>query len=269
MRRLFPRVLLPLLMLVQMPAAFAGGDDSENPEAERTDEAGRLDSVRVDDGRDSAAATLVVGNSADRDAAADLSARLEALDAFHARFEQQLMDARGGLLRTSRGQLWARRPDRFRWEISEPFPEVLIGDGETLWLWDPDLEQVTIRPFDERLQGTPARLLSGDAADLVADFAVERLPAEGERTRFRLRPREEDSLFESLEMLFEGREPRALVIHDGLGQRTRVWFETIDLDPEPDPDRFRFDIPEGADVLREEAAEAPGSGGAEDDAGDG
>jgi outer membrane lipoprotein carrier protein len=250
-------VLLVLLMLA--PSALAGGDDGGHAEAERADEALRLDSVRVNGGRDSDTATLVVRDPADGDpgegdAAAELSARLDALDAFHARFEQQLLDARGNLLRTSRGELWASRPDRFRWEISEPFPEVLIGDGETLWLWDPDLEQVTIRPYDERLRGTPALLLSGDAAELVADFEVEQLPAEEGRSRFRLRPRQEDSLFERLEMSFEAGAPSALVIHDGLGQRTRVRFETMDLDPEPDPDRFRFEIPEGADVLREDAA---------------
>jgi outer membrane lipoprotein carrier protein len=267
------RLFLLLPMLILMPPALAGGDDAENPAAERADEALRLDSVRVNDGRDSDTATLVVrspadGDPAHGDAAAELSVRLEALDAFHAQFEQQLLDARGNLLRTSRGELRARRPDRFRWEIIEPFPEVLIGDGETLWLWDPDLEQVTIRPYDERLRGTPALLLSGDPADLVADFEVERLPREGERTRFRLRPRAEDSLFESLEMVFEAGEPRGLVIHDGLGQRTRVRFENIDLDPQPDPDRFRFDIPEGADVLREEAAVSEPAGRAEGDSGD-
>lgn len=250
-------LLLPLLIL--MPPALAGGDDAENSGAERPDEALRLDSVRVNDGRDRDTATLVVRDVEDSDAAADLSARLEALDGFHARFEQRLLDARGGLLRTSRGELWASRPDRFRWEISEPFPEVLIGDGETLWLWDPDLEQVTIRPYDARLRGTPALLLSGDAAELVADFDVEHLPAEEGLARFRLQPRAADSLFESLEMVFEGDRPRVLVIHDGLGQRTRVRFERIDLDPQPDPDRFRFEIPEGADVLREDAAARAGS----------
>lgn len=196
-----------------------------------------------------------------QDPVARLSARLDALETLEAHFTQTIRDGRGTLLRESSGALWAARPDRFRWEIATPFAEVLIGDGEMLWLWDPDLEQVTVRPYDERLRGTPARLLSGSAAELVESFEVDLLRAERGREVFELRPRTGDGLFDRLEMVFADDGPRALVIHDSLGQRTEVVFDEVIVGAPVDATRFAFEIPAGADVLREEAegvTDAPG-----------
>jgi outer membrane lipoprotein carrier protein len=186
-------------------------------------------------------------------AAAALAERLGALERLHGRFEQSLLDGRGVLLQHATGTFWADRPDRFRWETEAPFPEVLIGDGETLWLWDPDLEQVTIRPWDERLEGTPARLLSGAPEDLVDGFEVTLLEDDGARAAFSLRPLAEYGLFERLELVFEAALPTRLVIHDGLGQRTEVTLRDVTTSFEADPERYRFEIPEGADVIRDPA----------------
>jgi outer membrane lipoprotein carrier protein len=186
-------------------------------------------------------------------AAAALAERLGALERLHGRFEQSLLDGRGVLLQHATGTFWADRPDRFRWETEAPFPEVLIGDGETLWLWDPDLEQVTIRPWDERLEGTPARLLSGAPEDLVDGFEVTLLEDDGARAAFSLRPLAEDGLFERLEIVFADALPTRLVIHDGLGQRTEVTLRDVTTSFEADPERYRFEIPEGADVIRDPA----------------
>ncbi|HSG91324.1 MAG TPA: outer membrane lipoprotein chaperone LolA [Pseudomonadales bacterium] len=241
----------------------------------------------VADGADSATASFVVVAAADRadagtdgdadgdadaygnadadrndevSAEASLSARLEGLLRFHASFDQRLYDGRGMVLRRTRGELWAQRPDRFRWEVSAPFAEVLVGDGSMLWLWDPDLEQVTVRPYDDRLKGTPALLLSGRASELVESFVVDRIRDDGEDAVYQLTPRSEDSLFERLEMSFAGNLPRALVIHDGLGQRTEVRFEAAETTFPDDPERFSFEIPDGVDVLRETAESAADGG---------
>lgn len=187
----------------------------------------------------------------DLTAAEHLALRMAELEQLEADFSQRLIDGRGMELRQTRGQLWAERPDRFRWEVEAPFAEVLIGDGETLWLWDPDLEQVTIRPYDERLEATPARLLSGAVEDLLEAFDVDRLAGSDGAERFTLWPRQEDALFERLEFLFEDGQPRFLVIHDALGQRTDVELIDVRTRFDDDPERFRFEIPEGADVIRE------------------
>ena len=105
-------------------------------------------------------------------AAMALMQALEGFETLQARFRQRVEDRRGTLLREATGSLEASRPERFRWEVETPFAELLIGDGRTLWLWDPDLEQLTIRPYDDRLSQTPARLLSGNAADVVNSFDI-------------------------------------------------------------------------------------------------
>jgi S-DNA-T family DNA segregation ATPase FtsK/SpoIIIE len=187
-------------------------------------------------------------------AAASLTRRLEALARFSADFEQILYDGRGEILRRSSGHLRAARPDRFRWRVDAPFAELLVGDGRMLWLWDPDLEQVTVRPYDERLQATPARLLTGSAEALADAFTVDRVREDERRAVYVLTPRRDgDGLFDHLELIFADDLPRALVIHDGLGQRTEVRFTAVDADPPEDPDAFTFEVPEGADVLRESA----------------
>lgn len=186
-------------------------------------------------------------------AAEHLAARMGELNQLEARFSQRLVDGRGMELRRTRGRLWAERPDRFRWEVESPFAEVLIGDGETLWLWDPDLEQVTVRPYDERLQATPARLLSGAVDELLEAFDIDRLAGSDGAERYTLWPRATDALFERLEFMFEAGRPRLLVIHDSLGQRTDVELLDVRSTFAPDEARFRFDIPAGADVIRETA----------------
>ena len=210
-----------------------------------------------DVGRGLALALLVLASfsaaNGDLTAAEHLAERMGELEQLEAGFSQRLVDGRGMELRRTRGRLWAERPDRFRWEVEAPFAEVLIGDGETLWLWDPDLEQVTVRPYDERLQATPARLLSGAVDDLLEAFDVDRLAGSDGGERFTLWPRAGDALFERLEFMFESGEPRFLVIHDSLGQRTDVELIDVRTGFAEDAERFRFESPEGADVIHETA----------------
>ncbi len=200
-----------------------------------------------------ALAISVAAANGNASAAERLAEHMADLEQLTAGFDQRLVDGRGIELRRTRGRLWAERPDRFRWEVEAPFAELLIGDGETLWLWDPDLEQVTVRPYDDRLQATPARLLSGAVEDLLEAFDVDHLAADAGRDRFTLWPRAGDALFERLEFIFEDGRPSHLVIHDGLGQRTEVQLLDVQTQFDADADRFRFEIPEGADVLYEEA----------------
>lgn len=191
------------------------------------------------------------------DSAELLAQHLDALTQLHAQFDQRRYDGRGMEMQRSQGRFWAERPDRFRWEVSAPFEEILIGDGETIWLWDPDLDQVTVRPYDERLRSTPASLLSGAVEDLLEDFSVQHSVEDG-LIRFRLQPRARDALFEELEMIFDDGNLRWLVIHDGMGQYTEITLTEVRSEFEQNLERFRFVIPEGVDVLHE--AGHPGAG---------
>ena len=193
-------------------------------------------------------------------AAMALVQALESFETLQARFRQRVEDSRGTLLREATGTLEASRPERFRWEVETPFSELLVGDGRTLWLWDPDLEQLTIRPYDDRLAQTPARLLSGSAAEVVNSFDITARVRTEQRSVYELRPLAGEGLFERLDIILAGSAPRALVVHDSLGQRTEVLFEDVGVDVDIADDRFTFEIPEGADVLREDFADRGADG---------
>ncbi|HTE41066.1 MAG TPA: outer membrane lipoprotein chaperone LolA, partial [Steroidobacteraceae bacterium] len=86
---------------------------------------------------------------------------LQSLQTLQADFRQLLRDGQGRLIEESQGTLAIQRPDRFRWDYREPHEQVIVADGKKLWLYDVDLEQVTVRPMEQSLAGTPASLLSG------------------------------------------------------------------------------------------------------------
>lgn len=184
--------------------------------------------------------------------AAELGEQLDGLAQLHAEFEQIRYDEQGNRLQRSRGEFWAQRPDRFRWHVDAPFEELLVGDGESLWLWDPDLEQVTVRPYDRRLQSTPASLLSGSVDRLLETFTVEHRERDDE-LHFVLRPVDDKALFDRLELIFRDALPRWLIIHDSMGQVTEVMLSNVQTEFAEDPERFRFQAPEGADVFHEGA----------------
>ena len=181
---------------------------------------------------------------------AKLQSYLSELQSLEAGFEQQLLDARGQRLQQTEGEMRLLKPGRFHWETRNPFPEVLISDGQTLWLYDPDLEQVTIQPLDQRMASTPALILSGEATDLAQDFEISY--QKDDRTEvFTLMPLGGDSLFEELQLYFQQGRITAIRLEDSLGQQTRVDLINPRYNQPLDPDGFEFVIPDDVDVIQE------------------
>ncbi|MEE9254169.1 MAG: outer membrane lipoprotein chaperone LolA [Pseudomonadales bacterium] len=175
-------------------------------------------------------------------------ARLQSLDAA---FEQVVLDARGMVAERTHGRVLAQRPGRFRWVSEAPFAQELVSDGDTLWFYDPDLAQVTVRAVDAGLLHTPALLLSGDVDRVVDAFHV-RLRGQGENdVEFELTPKDEESLFDSLVLGFHAGTPRMLEIVDALGQRTRIVFSAFTANPTLAESSFHFESPEDVDVIRD------------------
>ena len=179
-----------------------------------------------------------------------LTTYLAELNSLEAGFEQQLQNSRGQRLQASEGEMRLLNPGRFYWETHQPFPEVLVSDGETLWLYDPDLEQVTVQALDQRLAATPALILSGDASDLTEHFSVS-LQQVGHLDIFTLRPKAQDSLFEAMSLHFSEGQLQSLRLEDSLGQQTRVDLINPRFNQPLDIQAFEFVIPEGVDVIRE------------------
>ena len=191
------------------------------------------------------------GASAGAAAAERLVAELGRLQSLDAAFEQVVVDARGMVTERASGHVVAKRPGRFRWISDPPFAQQLISDGETLWFYDPDLEQVTVRAVDDELLSTPALLLSGNVERVVKTFDVTlEVDAEG-YLEFELTPTDQGSLFESLVFSFDTRRPTLLEIVDALGQRTRIFFTEFTPNPTVDLSSFVFEIPPGVDVIHD------------------
>lgn len=184
------------------------------------------------------------------DAAEHLTTLLESVTSYSADFDQQILDGSGQRLQETEGHMWLSRPGKFHWEVESPYRQVVVSDGDKVYLYDPDLEQVSIRPLDGRVTHTPALLLSGSVDALTESYAVTSRRANGQSI-FTLTPKSPSTLFESLQLTFEDERLQGLQMKDSIGQRTAIAFDDIEINATIDPARFDFDIPEGVDVIRE------------------
>nr|WP_298172259.1 outer membrane lipoprotein chaperone LolA [uncultured Pseudomonas sp.] len=167
-----------------------------------------------------------------------------------ARFSQLTLDGSGTQLQETAGQLALKRPGLFRWHTDEPMEQLLVSNGETVWLYDPDLEQVTIQTLDQRLTHTPALLLSGDVSKISENFEISHKEG-GNVIDFILKPKSKDSLFDSLRLSFRDGVLNDMQLIDSIGQRTNILFLNVQMNEALDDKQFSFDIPEGADVIQE------------------
>lgn len=181
--------------------------------------------------------------AADRQA---LEARLQALESYAADFTQTVYGVRGEVLEQSQGRVRLQRPN-FRWEVDDPYPQVLLASGDELQLYDPDLEQLTVRPLDEALTDTPVALLTRDAVALTEDFQVMRL-SDPEGEAFVIEPSADETLYREIVLHFQDQALTGLDILDHLGQRTEIRFRP-DPDAHMDAATFALEIPPGTDVV--------------------
>lgn len=167
-----------------------------------------------------------------------------------ARFSQLTLDGSGTQLQETAGQLALKRPGLFRWHTDEPMEQLLVSNGEKVWLYDPDLEQVTIQTLDQRLTHTPALLLSGDVSQIRENFEISYKEG-GSVVDFTLKPKSKDTLFDSLRLSFRSGVLNDMQLIDSIGQRTNILFLNVQMNQALDDGQFSFDIPEGADVIQE------------------
>jgi outer membrane lipoprotein carrier protein len=188
-------------------------------------------------------------SAAEPDAVARTEAYLEGLETLSAEFVQVVRDREGRITDRATGSLYISRPDRFRWEYRDPYLQTIVADGRRLWLYDAELEQVTVRALEAGLGSTPAMLLSGSGR--VGDgFEAVAVQPDGGLTWCRLKPRETTSDFESVSLAFAGTGERvAMQLEDKLGQSTEIGFNDVRRNAVLDKSLFRFEPPPGADVI--------------------
>ena len=193
-------------------------------------------------------ALAAAGASAADNGEARLRSFLSDVQAMDGKFRQQVIDSRQQVLEDTSGSVAMQRPGRFRWNYEAPFERVIVSDGEKVWLYEADLEQVTIRRLSSGIGDTPAALLTGKES-VLDRFKVDKSWTEDGLALVRLLPRSADSDFASVTLVFDGPALRRLLLDDRLGQQTRIDLTAVRINPRLAPDLFRFLPPPGADVI--------------------
>jgi outer membrane lipoprotein carrier protein len=175
-----------------------------------------------------------------------LEAFLDQVRSLTASFKQELWTENERLLQTDTGSLALKRPNRFRWTYEAPAELVIVADGAQLWIYDKELAEVTVTPFDDSVGASPAVLLSGDR-NVREDFEVVQSYTLDALDWIKLEPKSASD-FSSISIGFSGTEPRRLELVDGLGQITRVMLDNLVVNPDIADEVFRLDIPPGVDV---------------------
>ena len=192
-------------------------------------------------------------------AAASLPAHADAVDTLRefarevksgrASFTQTVTSPDGAKKKTSSGSFEFARPNRFRFAYSKPFEQLIVSDGAKVWLYDMDLNQVSVRAMSQALAATPAALLAGGAMD--KDFALSALPSRDGLDWVQALPRAKEGSVASLRIGFRGKALAALEILDAFGQRSLLQFGEVAVNARLGDEVFRFVPPKGADVIEQ------------------
>ena len=179
-----------------------------------------------------------------------LSQLLEKSKTITSNFSQLTLDGSGTRLQETKGEMSVQRPGLFYWHTEAPQEQTMISDGQKVTLWDPDLEQATIKKLDQRLTQTPALLLSGDVSKISESFDISS-KQDGEVMEFTLKPKTKDTLFDSLNLSFRNGMINNMRLVDSVGQRTDILFSGVKANEPIPASKFKFVIPKGADVIQE------------------
>ncbi len=174
---------------------------------------------------------------------------LRTTQAARADFQQKVFDKSGKMVQESKGSFSFLRPGRFRWTYVKP-PQLIVGDGERVWIHDADLNQVTVRRASRVLGATPAALLAG-ASDLEKSFELVDAGAKDGLEWMEAKPREKESGFERIRLGLSATGVEAMELLDHFGQTTVLRFTNMVRNPQFDAGTFRFTPPKGVDVLGE------------------
>ena len=164
-------------------------------------------------------------------------------------FTQTVTSPDGAKKKTSSGRFEFARPDRFRFDYLKPFEQLIVCDGQSVWIFDADLNQASRRNYTDALGATPAALLAG--ADLARDFDLTALPSKDGLDWAQATPKARDGAFQSMRIGFRGKQLMAVEITDSFSQRSLLQFTQFAANVELPPQGFKFVVPSGVEVLEQ------------------
>lgn len=181
----------------------------------------------------------------------EVTALLNQTRTMQATFKQVTYDNHQKAIQTATGRMALWRPGRFRWEVLKPVPQLIIANQTKLWIYDPDLQQVTIRVLQQAAGESPALLLSHVDNSLENDYAVTALPEQAGLRWFSLKAKQKDNMFGDVELGFKMANLQQMRLKDNLGHTTTVDFQQITANANLPASLFTFKAPAGVDVIDE------------------
>ena len=177
-----------------------------------------------------------------------LNSFLDGLQTYSAGFEQVIYDDTGEELEKSDGVFYMRRPGMFHWAYYDPYSQMLISDGVTLWIYDEDLDQVIIKNIANQIGNSPAAILGGDV-NINDLYVVVRVDSTDGLDWLELTPRDIDSEYKTIRLGFKDTQLRQMVLFDNLGQKNVITFLDSKRNPQLNLELFSFVPPQGVDVI--------------------
>ncbi|WP_136678674.1 outer membrane lipoprotein chaperone LolA [Neptunomonas sp. XY-337] len=168
---------------------------------------------------------------------------------FSAEFEQVTRSNDNLAVAVSQGEVSVSRPGKFRWITSTPYPQTIVSDGTYVWIYDPDLEQATRKPFSVAGNNGAAHILNGDVAALAKEYDISLILNNDSEQLFQLLPRSDEGNFQSIRLFFVDGVMSELLLIDLLGQKTTVMFNNVEVNAALSEALFQFAAPEGVDVI--------------------
>ncbi len=195
------------------------------------------------------AAALALPLAAAADPVETLRSFVRDVKSGHAQFTQTVTSPDGVKKKSSSGTFDFARPNRFRFAYAKPFEQTIVGDGEKVWIYDADLNQVSSRKLGQALGATPAALLAGGSIE--RDFDLANLPPRDGLEWAEAKPKAKDGAFQSVRVGFKATELAALEIIDSFGQKSLLQFSGFAANAPVNAEAFRFKVPAGADVIEQ------------------
>lgn len=187
----------------------------------------------------------------------ELVAILAATETLQADVEQLILSQDGREIQELQAELVMQKPDRLYWHVIEPYEELMLGDGITLWYYEPDLEQVSIREFPDDIENNPILLLNDDLQAIADAYEVSMGYVDDEVRQYVLLPLTPSSSYERFSMTFAGNDLLQMQFESSVGQLTSFSFSNIVNNQAVDAGLFQFDIPAGIEIIDSRDAESP------------
>lgn len=167
---------------------------------------------------------------------------------FKAEFTQIVVDENRNEIQNSSGLVYLSRPDQFRWDYQKPYEQIIVGDGKKIWIYEPDLEQVTVKYQGQAVDNTPAQMLASDA-DVEDNFFIRNLGMKGKEAWVELIPKKEEATFLLIKLAFNEGRLSKMVLGDSLGNHTELTFTQVQSNPVLADNIFVFTPPDDVDVF--------------------